>query len=516
MHRAYGVQKNEKLDFTTTVQPELPDIIGGNILKLITSGMYTTPLCIYREYIQNAADSIASSDQRENGRVEVNIHVDSMRLSIRDNGPGLTHSQAIKELLPIARSSKHNRYNRGFRGIGRLSGLAFGESVTFLTRHKDTDPVTRIVWSGPNLMNGIDGGLSAEKTVSTYVTVDTINGDPYPAQFFEVQIDGISRYAASYLLNRELVREYIGEVCTVPFSENFPYSERLLDLFEEGEKPFTLEVLIDGQEPPVTRPHGNEVCFSGKYSYSFVDFEEIFIPALGGEGQAAIGWMAHLPYYGALPRKPGIRCMRARAGNIQIGDENVFDHLFSESRFNRWCVSEIHILDPRIIPNGRRDYFEPNPHLRNLENRLSAICRGLERKCRDASGKRNEKRRFLCFLESVDVAYELSISGYLSTEAAKKLIAEKLSNIEALLRKHEKLNGLHNEVQMLEELKEKLINFKAKRGKTSFLGIAPPEVSTYRNIFQVLVEVSESPQEAKEIIEAILSQTQNRADLRQG
>ena len=37
-------------------------------------------------------------------------------------------------------------------------------------------------------------------------------------------------------------------------------------------------------------------------------------------------------------------------GNIRVGDERVFDHLFEEERFNRWCVGEVHILDSRIIP----------------------------------------------------------------------------------------------------------------------------------------------------------------------
>ena len=33
-------------------------------------------------------------------------------------------------------------------------------------------------------------------------------------------------------------------------------------------------------------------------------------------------------------------------------------------------VGEVHVIDPRILPNGRRDYFEPGPHTRNLENQL--------------------------------------------------------------------------------------------------------------------------------------------------
>ena len=148
--------------------------------------------------------------------------------------------------------------------------------------------------------------------------------------------------------------------------------------------------------------------------------KKITIPSLEGDRNAVIGWIAHSSYLGALPQRPSIRCMRVRVGNIQIGEETVFDHLFSETRFNRWCVSEIHILDPRIVPNARRDYFEPSPHLRNLENRLGIVCRNLERKCRVASKERNERRQFQSLLNNVNATYELAASKYLTAKAAKE------------------------------------------------------------------------------------------------
>ena len=503
MHRKLETPKNG-LASVATEPAELLAFVGGDILSLVTSGMYTTPLSIYREYIQNAADSIVASNDPENGRVEVSLHLDSMSLSIRDNGPGLSRTQAIKELLPIAMSNKSRQTDRGFRGIGRLSGLAFGESVTFLTRHNETDPVTKVVWNGSNLRSAIDNGLSIEKTISDCVTVDTVEGNGYPAHFFEVQVGGISRYAAASILNRDLVREYIGEVCPVPFSKDFPYVAKVSSLFEEGQDPFALKVLIDGGDSPVTRLYGNSAHLSGDRLNSFTGFEKISIPALGGEGNAAIGWVAHSLYLGALPPSPSIRCVRARVGNIQVGDETVFDHMFSESRFNRWCVAEIHILDPRIVPNGRRDYFEPSPHLRNLENRISAVCRGLERKCRMSSGQRNEQKRFQSFVDSVNAAYDLATSRYLTPEASKELVAKKLSSIEDLRNKREASKGQSPQIEELNSLEKKLVSFKVSRGRMSFPGIPSSEVSTYRNIFQILAEVSPSPQATREIIDAIL------------
>ena len=98
---------------------------------------------------------------------------------------------------------------------------------------------------------------------------------------------------------------------------------------------------------------------------------------LRADHPAAVAWLARTPYTGSIPARLGVRGLRARVGNMQIGTDRIFEHLFEEPRFNGWCVGEVHILDSRIVPNGRRDYFEPSPHLRNLENQLGAIAQTL-------------------------------------------------------------------------------------------------------------------------------------------
>ena len=196
-------------------------LVGGDILGLITSGMYSNPLAIYREYLQNAADSIALSEQPYKGKVEIKIDVLGKQITIRDHGPGLSYVQAKKCLIPISQSNKRRQHDRGFRGIGRLAGLAFGGTVEFLTRHNGKAPITKITWDGDVLRNGIEKKLPLAEIIARCVTVERIDEGEYPANFFEVQIKGIHRYAASSILNRNIVRQYIGEICPVPFGEIF-------------------------------------------------------------------------------------------------------------------------------------------------------------------------------------------------------------------------------------------------------------------------------------------------------
>ena len=484
-------------------------LIGGSILSLITSGMYVSPLAIYREYLQNAADAIASSSQQHNGKVEITLDLSRLYVTVRDNGPGLTYEQAVRELVPISQSRKQHQQDRGFRGIGRLSGLAFGRSVTFLTRNDKNSPVTKITWDGERLRDGINNKLSVEASILQCTTVEKLKNYDYPSNFFEVRIEGISRYAATFILNRDVARDYIGEVCPVPFSDEFPYAIQVSELFKEKQSSLTFNVYLDGDKEPVTRLHKEGLQVSGGHRDRFADFEEIRIPALEGFDYAARGWIAHSSYLGALPKKTGVRCLRARIGNIQIGDETVFDHLYSESRFNRWCVAEIHIQDPRIVPNGRRDYFEPNAHLRNLENHLGAVCRRLERRCRQASKERNQQRRVQSSLSELDAAYEMVTVGYLNTDATKDLIDNKLAEIADLRKKIVSTNGYDENVHKLDCMEEKFRNYNDGNKITSLPSVAPSDEATYRQVFQVITEISPSPQVAKQTIEAILNHRTN-------
>ena len=407
-------------------------LVGSDVLGLITAGMYDNPLTVYREYIQNAADAISSAGDEGGGTIEIEIDPSRLCVTIRDDGPGLNHEAAVRALLPIAQSQKRRESDRGFRGIGRLAGLAFSDSVTFLTRARSDRQVTRIVWDGSKLRRRINGASQTERVIRECVTIEKLAGLGHPTHFFEVQITGIGRHAAGLMLNRDAVRNYIAEVCPVPFASTFPFAARIEGLLARRKGPLVLNVIFDGKLSAVTRRFGEVIRFSEDRIDRFTELEEVDIPSLDRSGSAAVGWIAHSSYMGAIPKEFGIRGLRARVGNIQIGDETVFDTFFPEERFNRWCVGEIHILDPRIVPNGRRDFFELGPHVRNLENHIGTIARRISARCRTASSLRHKERRFQSSLRQIEEAFDLATSGYLSNKDAESLVGRAMNRIQEI------------------------------------------------------------------------------------
>ena len=485
-------------------------MVGPSILGLVTSGIYDDPLAIYREYVQNAVDELSRQNEVE-GKVEITIDPRQKRVSICDNGPGLTYRECLRDLVPISQSQKCIGRDRGFRGIGRLSGLAFADSVTFLTRASALDPVTRVVWSKTGLADRTNSIGATEQGFQNWVSVEVLDEPEYPEHFFRVEIDGVSRHAAGVLLNREAVRGYISQVCPVPLSPDFPFIKEIHAIFPPQQSPYSLRVTLDSEDQPVQRQYGSTIVLAGNKYDHFYEFEEVRVPSIDGEGDAAVGWLAHSSYLGAIPKGNRIRGIRTRQGNIQIGDERVFDHLFEEERFNRWCVGEVHILDSRIIPNGRRDYFERDPHLRNLENHLAPIFGRITGRCRAASSSRNKEKRLVSAIGDLEDMYELAASGCLADNNAEAFVEEALQRLEKEYQYMGSVRVGNESTERLMAVESNLRNFHPNGTPFPLEGISPSEVDTYQKVFGAVISVASSPRCAREIIEAISSRL--RTDL---
>lgn len=402
--------------------------IGGDLLRLVTAGMYDNPLVLYREYLQNAADAIATQGE---GSGSVNIEIDPLqsRITILDDGTGLSPVEAGHRLIDVGRSAKNRNVDRGFRGIGRLSALAFAEQVQFTTRTQATEPPTQVTWNGRTLRDLDLGQVDASAVIRQCSSIRQLSGNDWPDRFFQVTVDRISRHAASALLNEDAVRNYIGEVCPVPMADRFPLANEIRQFLAAHTDYFILNVRVNDDNQSIERPFAELIPLTDQYGAAYERLETRVIPQLDNDEPAAILWLAHTPYAGSIPRRLGVRGLRARAGNIQIGTDRVFEHLFLEPRFNGWCVGELHIVDRRLVPNGRRDYFEPGPHLRNIENHIGAIAHEISSRCRLASSQRNKLRNISGAIHRLKRTHDLAVSGYLRAEDAIALATRERNKI---------------------------------------------------------------------------------------
>ena len=113
-------------------------VAGKFLLEILTRGMYSNPMHIYREYIQNASDSIDCAIstgiiKQNEAEIHINFSTKDRSVSIRDNGIGVNNRLFRKTLLDVGASFKEGINERGFRGIGRLGGLAYADQVQFIS-----------------------------------------------------------------------------------------------------------------------------------------------------------------------------------------------------------------------------------------------------------------------------------------------------------------------------------------------------------------------------------------------
>lgn len=487
--------------------------IGKDLLELVSSAMYVEPLTAYREYLQNAADSIDDArrlgllSDEEVGRVEIFLDQDARVARIRDNGAAIPRAEVVDRLLALGGSSKRGTDARGFRGVGRLAALGYAQYLTFRTRAQGEDVITEVTWDGRRLRTALADANSGDLTevVAAVVNVRTVAAGDEAPRFFEVEIGRIVRQRGDRLLDRSAVEGYLAQIAPVPFSSDFRYGAAITDALRAAAPLGELQVSIDSGEP-ITRPHRDIISVGGSAT-AIHELTLIELPGMDG-GLAAVGWFAHHDYRGAIPAAALVKGVRVRVGNIQIGDQAILEQIFPESRFNSWTVGEIHVFDRRIVPNGRRDEFEANAHYANLVNQLSPIGRDVARRCRTSSTLRSKMREFE--LVAGDAGERLAVveQGAMSdgTQAAELgRIGQAVARMRKIMEAEAVEDAVRDEMSAaIAGVETELKRIGGGVAVDPLDMIAEDKREAYRQVFSLIYECSANRAAAKSLVDRII------------
>ncbi len=414
-------------------------VLGVDVIELVSSSLYVDPLSAYREYVQNAADAI--DDARalgvlpagKSGRVDIFLDAGARTVRIRDNGTGLDGTEFVRRLTAFGASEKRGKQRRGFRGVGRLAAIGYCQELLFRSRTAAGQPIRELRWDCRYLRSSLRSsdfrGTLAE-AVHEATSHRTTRLADYPDRFFEVELRGIVRHGKDDLLSAVAVQTYLSQVAPVPFAPTFRYRDEIEQFLSDLPTPANLEIYVD-DVGPIYRPHADAVEVKPGVE-SNVDSLQLFTIAGVDGGVAAKGWVVHYGYLGALPRDTNVRGLRLRTGNIQVGDDATLEHIFQEPRFNSWSVGEFHIVDSRIVPNGRRDQYEQSVHLANVLNHIAPIARDIGLRCRTRSQYRQLMRKGELLAAEIEHGLSVLKQGALSPESKRALIAKLDLSLESL------------------------------------------------------------------------------------
>lgn len=374
--------------------------IGKDVIESLTLGMYEDSRFIFREYIQNSADQIDKAvdvgifSTLGDGKIEIEINASARTISIYDNATGIGSENVQPILKNIAQSTKDRTKNKGFRGIGRLGGLAYCDKLIFETSCRGEETKSILVWDSQKLKAIINNRAIKEEatTVIDEVTELLTENEAKDAHYFKVVLKGVSNNA---LLDKEDIYQYLTMVAPVPYSKGFIFKKKIHDKAKQ------LNFIIDEysifvNKNQIFKAYTTSIYEGDKGNKKRIDEIhdiEIYEIRTSKDKLLAWGWYGISNLTKVIPSVNYARSLRLRKGNIQIGLEETLTKLFKESRGTKYFFGELHTVSSELIPNARRDYFLENSDLVAFEKLVKQKFNELHKLYYFSSKIRNEQKK---------------------------------------------------------------------------------------------------------------------------
>lgn len=436
--------------------------VGKYTLESLTTGMYSDPKIVYREYIQNSVDSLEHAVslgmlEQQGMRIDIIVNADESYISIKDNGTGISAAEAAQTLMNVGSSKKRNANNRGFRGIGRLGGMSYCNTLVFTTSAENEKVKTVVSFDCKKLRHLLVPGEYEDMSLSAVLEeITTIETFPEKEEKHYLCVEMVDVNGFSDLLDIDAARSYISQVAPLPYqSRHFIYTSQLKSyLSDNGYVVEEFPIFVGENESdlePVYKPNKSRFRSDrGKRTVDEISSMKYFDVTVDGE-LYALGWYGNCGWYGFLSEKE-ISGFRVRKGNILIGDSHTMNAIFKEARFNGWTQGEIFIVTDKLIPNARRDDFEQNDaYYKFMEALSNSVGTEIARTIREASLTRNNPNaKALREIErKIGEASTAVAEGFNSTVDKEKMVTALTESAASLagLRVSEDLTSKKKELQ---------------------------------------------------------------------
>lgn len=373
--------------------------LGKQLLDVITSGMYSDPRMAIREYIQNAADSIDLACAQgvytsERSCIQVTLDGHERVITVEDNGVGIDGGDVDSQLGNLGCSTKIGAGQRGFRGIGRLGGLAYCDVLRFETRRTAREPVHIVEWNGQALREQVTHATSHEQLADAVRRIAFVGNRRAervadPARFFRARMVKVHRFHSDLLMSVKGLRDYLSQTAPVGYEcDGFPFAKQIEQHLAAVPGYHSYGVMLNGAA--VVRPYQVDVKAREGLTDCIRDVE--LVECVSRQGHLLCrGWFAQTGFLSALPQNVTMRGIRIRQGNIAVGNEYFLKDLFTERRFATWHIGELHVT-PALKLNARRDGFEESAEYEEFLEWASIMCRRLSGLCRQSSTNRNARQ----------------------------------------------------------------------------------------------------------------------------
>jgi molecular chaperone HtpG len=389
------------------------ELVYAAAIVILADDLYPRKLEIVREYIQNASDALDAfsrvADYLEDGSTpQMKVSVQGRSLLIFDNGIGMDE-EAIQKLKRIAYSEKREGQEAGYKGIGRLAGIAVANKLLISSTSYGDPKLHKFEFRARALHDGLSEnrrkGIQEPATtvINRHTTVSALDVDPAD-HYTIVELREIDeRYPE--LLDPVQLREFIGDIGPVGFAPDFTYGQRISDHLSKHVPDYSPKVIwlatASGDRAQVYRPYTDSMALAEP------EFIEIYGP---GDAQRLLGYC-----WCATKGKDMLGKVRSSGGKFtvegstsvskkrlaglvyklfgfSVGDRSLPLRTLWSKDYTRplWFTGEIHIVDKGVKPTTDRSDFIDNEARRQLYNAAQArVAKHLSSLAQDISDNRN-------------------------------------------------------------------------------------------------------------------------------
>ena len=329
--------------------------IGGELLPILTRGLYRDTLDCLREYIQNAIDADATN---------VSLFIDPDVVSVLDDGKGMDLTEARKAIR-LGISEKNPLVNIGFRGIGIYSGFNLCDSLEVFTKSGDEDTTYRLFFDFKQIRRellaeqerrsqGEAPELYLQRLLEQAVFMEPTQDSIIDNHGTQVIMSGLLPDAYRRLNDWDQVENYLQNVVPLPFSPKFRFGEIVKQKFEtEDYRVVPLTLQIGERSQPLHRPYTDAIFrFGGLHPPEFFNLKS-------GKQEFGFAWVCVNDARQTI-KDLSIRGLLIKKFGFSIGDRRYLEPYFGRTVYSRRITGEVIIQHPNLVPNAARSDFEHN------------------------------------------------------------------------------------------------------------------------------------------------------------
>jgi hypothetical protein len=334
--------------------------IGGEIVSILTKGMYADPRDALREYVQNGVDA---------GTPSINIKIRNDSIVVQDFGRGMDW-ETMRNAVRLGVSDKNPKDSVGFMGIGLYSSFHLCAKLEIYSKTETRSP-NRIVFDFLKMRQILDGEREARfnkkqvkrtallELLERTVNVEELTDDDFPVKGTRVEMTGIERHFFDSLSQFDDVSQYLEQVIPLPFHKDFQWGdaiqERIKIFCEKHGTPIRfvdLKLSINDRTEEIYRPYLDK-------DFSELPLEPKYHELKNSDGTFGIAWGClnkdrmvfdnkNIDYRGFIIKKQG----------FSIGNRHDLTKFFGGSKYFNRYIGEIIVTHPSILPNAPRSEFE--------------------------------------------------------------------------------------------------------------------------------------------------------------